>query len=729
MDQLKPETIIDEKYRVINTLGVGGMGIVYRVEQISLNSERALKTIHTANFSEGVWQRFQREAKAACRLDHSNLVKVFDYGLFENVTPYYVMEIVQGTTLSSRIKTIGTLTLEQCLNVFIPTAFALAYAHDKKIIHRDMKPANIMINEDTNGKILDIKILDFGIAKLVSDENLTNALTKPGEVIGSPHFMSPEQSWGGKIDARSDIYSLGCSMFEALTGLPPFIAKNAVQVIMLHQSSPAPTLAQTAPNLVFSESIEQIIRVMLAKDPNHRYQSMNELAQDLISVKGGKQPKFAKIQEKLPGLQSLSPATKSLSASAPLVEKLFHDFMPETTNGGSSSDTTGNRSGDTTGDTFGQTSDSLAIARRFLGKIGKAKFQLIALTAILLLAAATTSLTMLSHKHKETVTNPPAAATNPSPPVLSRRSQIDNNEQFAITKTLANGQKLSVYNFPTDFSCGSIRSLDGRHKLDARGEMTIPFGEMFFLRPSREFLDKPHLFKKFGPDQIAELDVGDRHSFCDQHMADMRHLRSIRALNLKDVNLSPKCIDDLNGLTHLKELVATNSGLDDAALSKLKRLRYLKFLEAREFVSIKSTVHALSGSQKLERLGLANTNLNNESVKIIAKSANIEYLSLPQNPRITDEGVKYLLPLKHLNHLNLTDCQISPKAIPTFALLKNLRMLKLNTGEWSKANVDQLKLLLHKNCKLEEEETTPKKGREVMDELKDFCGIDSPPEN
>jgi serine/threonine protein kinase len=146
---------------LINTLGVGGMGIVYRVEQLSLNSERALKTIHTDKLSEAVWQRFQREAKAACRLDHSNLVKVFDYGLLEKVTPYYVMEIVQGQTLSARIKLQGTLNLRSVsLNVFIPTAFALAYAHEKKIIHRDMKPANIMFSE-SNGKISEVKVTRF----------------------------------------------------------------------------------------------------------------------------------------------------------------------------------------------------------------------------------------------------------------------------------------------------------------------------------------------------------------------------------------------------------------------------------------------------------------------------------------------------------------------------------------------------------------------------------------
>ncbi|CAN5589417.1 hypothetical protein BH11CYA1_BH11CYA1_40370 [soil metagenome] len=710
MEQLKPETIIDEKYRVIDTLGVGGMGIVYRVEQLSLNSERALKTIHTEKLSEGVWQRFQREAKAACRLDHSNLVKVFDYGLLEKVTPYYVMEIVQGRTLSARIKILGTLTLEQCLNVFIPTAFALAYAHDKKIIHRDMKPANIMINEDSNGKILDIKILDFGIAKLVSDENLTNALTKPGEVIGSPHFMSPEQSWGGKIDTRSDIYSLGCSMFEALTGLPPFIAKNAVQVIMLHQGTPPPTLAQTAPNLVFNDSIEQVIRVMLAKDPNHRYQSMNELAQDLIAVKGGKQPKFAQAQEKLSGLPTQPMASKSLAVKMPVVENFESDSLSELTTD-TGSDDTFNNTFENTGD---RTSETLILAPSFLNKLRDSKALLIALSATFLITTITTIVALRPNKAH--------TASNSTSGSSSKCSAAE--APFAHSKTLENGQKVSVFNFPTEFTCGSIRSLDGHHIIDARREVTIPFGELFFFRPSREFLEHPHLFKKFGSDQIAELDVGDRHMFCDEHMADIKHLSSVRILNLKDVNLSPKCIDDLNGLTHLREITATNSGLDDRSLSQLKRLRHLVFIEAREFASIQTTVKALRGSKKLQHLALGNTCLDDESLKIIASNPNISYLSVPQNPHITDQGLKYLLPLNKLSHLNLVDCQISPESTTTLASFKNLRMVKLNTSHWSRAQVSKLKMLLHKFCKLEEDETEPKKSREVMDQLQEFRTIE-----
>ncbi|MFA7341258.1 MAG: protein kinase [Candidatus Obscuribacterales bacterium] len=696
MEQLKPETIIDEKYRVINTLGVGGMGIVYRVEQLSLNSERALKTIHTDKLSEAVWQRFQREAKAACRLDHSNLVKVFDYGLLEKVTPYYVMEIVQGQTLSARIKLLGTLNLEQCLNVFIPTAFALAYAHEKKIIHRDMKPANIMFSE-TNGKISEVKILDFGIAKLISDENLTNALTKPGEVIGSPHFMSPEQSWGGKVDARSDIYSLGCSMFEALTGLPPFIAKNAVQVIMLHQNSPPPTLAQVAPNLEFSESIEQVIRVMLAKDPDHRYQSMDELAQDLIAVKNGKQPRFAQAQDKQSEQDSNLPASKTIATKSIPSEEIFDDDE------------------DISSDTIDKISESQTITTNILSRVN---VPALALTIILIIAATATLIVLkpgqLHKTSRQTTATQPTAHDLPADP----------NKPFAHSAKHASGQKVTVFEFPKEFSAGEIRSLDGRHKLEARGEVTIPFGALIGFRPSKEFLEKPELFRKFGANEIAELDVSDRHMFNDTHVANMKHLVSIRYLNLKDTNLSSKCINDLNCLTQLRELNATNTGIDDKALARLCRLKNLEFLEAREFPSITETVKALAGSTKLRKLSLSNTCAENKLLKDVAQCRHLNYLSLSINRKITAEGVKLLIPLTQLNHLNLLDCRVGPEATAALASFKKMRLLKVNISNWSKGDVANLKQLLPVKCTLEVDETEPRQSREVLDQLNQWRSME-----
>lgn len=264
--------------------------------------------------------------------------------------------------------------------------------------------------------------------------------------------------------------------------------------------------------------------------------------------------------------------------------------------------------------------------------------------------------------------------------------------------------------------------------MDARGEVTIPRGGQFFFRPSREFLEKPHLFKRFGTNQIAELDVGDRHMFNNEHMADLKHMSSIGKLNLKDVNLTPKCINDLNGLTRLTELIATNSGLDDKSMSNLKRLRDLEFLEVREFVSSNKTIKALAGSTKMQKLALGNTCLDNNALKSVAKNTNITYLSVPQNPKITDEGLKNLLPLTKLEHLNLLDCQISPKSIATLARFKKLHTIKLTTDGWSKADVAALKQLLPRKCNVEQDETSPRKSQAVLDQLREFRSIGPPDE-
>ena len=709
MEQLKPDTIIDEKYRVIDILGIGGMGIVYRVEQLSLNSQRALKTIPTDKLSDSVWQRFQREAKATCRLEHSSLVKVFDFGLLETVTPYYVMEIVQGQTLSARVKLKGTLTLEQCLSVFIPSAFGLAYAHDKKIIHRDMKPANIMFSEDTNGKITEVKILDFGIAKLISDENLTNALTKPGEVIGSPHFMSPEQSLGAKIDARSDIYSLGCCMFEALTGLPPFIAKNAVQVIMMHQNSAPPSLAQTAPDQTFSDSIEQVIRVMLAKNPDHRYQSMDDLAQDLILIKSGKQPRFAQAQEKLSGQESiLTAANQAAKAIAPItlsLEKVVAKVTPKF----SKADDTG---GEITDNTFDQLSESQTVTTKIWKKFN---YNALVLAAILVVGTIGTLFMLRPNQPTYKIAKNSANASR-DPLVLS-------NKPFSRSSQLPTGQKVIVFDFPKEISLGTIYSLNGEHVIEAQGEVTIPEGELIRFKPSRDFMKHTELFRKFKANQIGDLDLSDRLILTDEDLANIKHLVNIRKLDLSDSNVTPNCASCLYGLKNLTELNITNTDINDKALANLPALRRLEVLDARELGHMSNTLKAIAGSTRLHKLTLSNSAIDDNTVKLIGKDQNLEYLSLSDNPAVTANGIKYLAPLKRLGHLNILNCRVGPEVIETLTSFRQLHELKINTAKWSRDKIINLKASLPPGCRLDQGAKSTKDNREDFDHFKSLGTI------
>ncbi|MGH9551977.1 MAG: serine/threonine protein kinase, partial [Terriglobales bacterium] len=234
---LELEQIIDGRYRVLSLLGKGGMGSVYRVQTVPDKHEFALKTLNPGSVTETTWRRFQKEAKAAELLDHPALIKVHDFGLIDDKQPFFVMDLFEGENLAALIKEHGPLTFDRTIDVFFPVCQGLGYSHQKGVIHRDIKPSNIMVANLDNPPLLTVKIVDFGIAKMRTtedDESMT--LTRTGEVFGTPFYMSPEQCLGQALDHRADIYSLGCVMFESLTGLPPFMGESALSTMMKHQS-------------------------------------------------------------------------------------------------------------------------------------------------------------------------------------------------------------------------------------------------------------------------------------------------------------------------------------------------------------------------------------------------------------------------------------------------------------------------------------------------------------
>lgn len=278
--------IIGGRFKVISLLGKGGMGLVYRVEQIFLGEELALKTIHKSFLTDTAIKRFEQEARTAFAVNHANIIAVKAFGLLDDQTPFLAMEIVNGETLAELLQDSGPLPIEAALPIIIQVCFGLAHAHDCGIVHRDIKPSNIMILKDlpigTEGSV---KILDFGIAKFSHREGgEIQALTKTGEIFGSPLYMSPEQGLGTTVDHRSDIYSLGCVIFEALSGKAPFVGNNALVTLMMHQSEPPPSLAEACQKDDFPQELESIVAKMLAKQPEERYQNLGTVAHDLAAI-------------------------------------------------------------------------------------------------------------------------------------------------------------------------------------------------------------------------------------------------------------------------------------------------------------------------------------------------------------------------------------------------------------------------------------------------------------
>lgn len=278
--------IVAGKYKIVALLGRGGIGSVYKVEQVFLGQSFALKTLNSQKASDQLIRRFQNEARAASSLSHANLVKVIDFGLLEGQQPYLVMDLVEGMTLSEYLQKRGPLSLEKAVGCFTQVCLGLSYAHDQGVIHRDIKPSNVMISSHLPfGADGFVKVVDFGIAKIAYAEGgEAQSLTTTGEVFGSPLYMSPEQCSGLAVDHRTDIYSLGCVLFESLTGTTPFVGQNALSTMMLHQQERVPTLKEASLGKDFPLELEQVVGKLLEKAPADRYQNLGIVANDLAQL-------------------------------------------------------------------------------------------------------------------------------------------------------------------------------------------------------------------------------------------------------------------------------------------------------------------------------------------------------------------------------------------------------------------------------------------------------------
>jgi serine/threonine-protein kinase len=264
------------------------MGKVYRAEQAPLGRVCALKVLnpnYAGEHDPEFHKRFFLEASIASKLTHPNTVTIFDYGKTEDDIYYMAMEYLEGHTLHRAIREAGHFPEERAAHVARQICRALREAHSLGVIHRDLKPANIFLVE--HGDETDfVKVLDFGLVKNVSGDGKGEDLTQTGLFMGSPKYMAPEQIRGDKVDARTDIYALGIIMYEMVTGKVPFDRPNSVNILMAHVNEEAPPLRQMNPNITVSPQVEDTIARCMAKDPDQRFRSMDEVLASLKRVGG-----------------------------------------------------------------------------------------------------------------------------------------------------------------------------------------------------------------------------------------------------------------------------------------------------------------------------------------------------------------------------------------------------------------------------------------------------------
>jgi len=268
------------RYQVISQLGKGGMATVYKAYDTSLERYVAIKVIRAEQVKDAeALERFKREAKSLAQLSHPNIVKVLDYGEYEGA-PYLVMEFITGGALMLREG--QAMGWAEAASLLAPIARALEYAHQRKIIHRDVKPANFLITE--SGMPM---LSDFGIAKALEATD-AQPLTATGVGIGTPDYMAPEQGMGKPVDARTDVYALGMVFYELVTGRKPFHADTPLAILLKQVHDPLPPPKSLNPEL--PDVIEQVLLKALAKSPDYRFQSMAEFANVLEKLGQGVQP-------------------------------------------------------------------------------------------------------------------------------------------------------------------------------------------------------------------------------------------------------------------------------------------------------------------------------------------------------------------------------------------------------------------------------------------------------
>ncbi|MFH1437154.1 MAG: serine/threonine-protein kinase, partial [Pseudomonadota bacterium] len=276
-------TRLDDKYRVLDFIGQGGMGVVYEGENIELGKKCAVKFLnYDLRKSREMYERFKREAEAAGQIEHKCIVDVVDVGTTGDDLPYIVMELLTGESLRQRITRLGKIHVKESISILAQLLDALSAVHSHGIVHRDLKPENIFVASQSDGTEI-VKILDFGLSRLSKKERFSPRMTQPGFVYGSPSYISPEQAEASlNIDHRSDLYSAGVIFYEMITGCLPFTGDNYARLIVevLTKSPKDPRTYVFDP----FNAVVNFINASLAKDRNDRFQSAREMLKELESL-------------------------------------------------------------------------------------------------------------------------------------------------------------------------------------------------------------------------------------------------------------------------------------------------------------------------------------------------------------------------------------------------------------------------------------------------------------
>lgn len=611
------------------------MSVIYKARQLLLNKPVAIKMLHSHLLNQHSIMRFQQEAKAASSLKHPNVIAVHDFGISKLGQPYMVMDFIDGKTLAEVIKERGgALPLPEAMDIFIAVSSALEHAHEHNVLHRDLKPSNIMLCEKADG--FDVFLVDFGIAKIIDNDlgGIAQQLTQTGEIMGSPLYMSPEQCMGKKLDQRSDIYSLGCIIYESVAGVPPHRGDTMLDTIFKHLNESAKPLSEVRTDIVFPEAFEDLVMQLLATQAEDRIQSISEVKRRLEAIQAGA------LKRTLPPREI--PTTR-FKAEKPAV------FV-----------------------SIGAILCTLALLTFLYSRNQLQTAQKLKETVDEKMAnAIKSSRNAALHATNAQLTAPASIQAEPNYENLvglRRETESVNLSDSSVT----DGALFALTNLP------NLHSLNLSHTniTDRAVEPILKLNSLTELDLGKTKLSA-HALGRLGAMQNLQKLTLSSTDFNDDAAAHLSKLENLNELDLRDSQITDSGLSELAKAQKITSLALsgcriTNSGLKSIAKMKLSRL---------DLWDTDVTAGGISNLQKcisMSQLRIRTTNLSSEDLRALSMLTKLEVIELYNVHNLKDDDLKYFTGIKSLTSLYIEDCPLTDGAAIYIAQMPQLTGLCLN---------------------------------------------------